>query len=569
MAGLVALPLVVLGVLFRRHRSRALGAWWGLGLAVLAVFGERWFSRPPPHQEVHALQGSAWVYAGMVLVTLALCAIFARWGRTWLLALVLGLLAVGVGFSERTLSAAGQVRPGSPDVILVTIDTLRADHVGAYGNRTVWTPAMDGLAEAGARFQAASAQIAVTGPSHLTMLSGQGPWQHGVLLNGMPVPEGIGWLPEALRASGWRTGAFISAYVLDGSHGFSRGFEVYEDDFGQLPGWADTAPGRIGAMIGRKLRPIEVLERSAEDTVDRALMWRQSVEDGPVFMWVHLFDPHGPYEPPEPWDTAYYTGDPTDPAHTSMDQATGIPPYMGPSLAGIRDTAWVRAQYAGEVSAADQALGRLLEKLPGADDALVVVVGDHGESLGEHGVWFHHGGDLQTPELAIPMIVRYPAAVSAGAVVSGPVELTDLAVTVAELLGIEAPSGGDGLSLVDAMRTGNTPRGFARGLCFDRPANQAAREAGLFDRPKYRVGTVRGLSTRLISRDAPGGSVERWDRRGGLEVSVPLTILGLPPTPEIQLMLNEVQALVHSGVDAGVARDDATIEKLRALGYVE
>lgn len=565
-------PLVVLVSLVRQRRDRFLSAWWGMALAVLAVGGERWFTKPPPHTEVHPLQGALWVYALVAMVLLLAGPLLARWakgvGRVGLAGLFL-IAGIWVGAQDRALPPAGQSKAASPDVVLITIDTMRADHVGSYGNQTIWTPTLDGLAEAGARFENASAQIAVTGPSHITMFSGQGPWDHGVLLNGIPVPEGVGWLPESLRSAGYRTGAFVSAYVLDASQAFARGFDVYDDDFGILPGWSDTGPGRIQAMVQRKLDPVHVLERRGEDTIDKALQWRQTVEDGPVFLWVHLFDPHGPYTPAAPWDDAYYEGDPTDSAHTSMSETFGIPDYMLPSMEGITDAAWVRAQYAGEVSVTDQAIGRLLESLPGADDAVVIVVGDHGESLGEHGTWFHHGGDLQSQELLIPMFIRYPKKIPAGVVVKGPVELTDLSATIAELVGIPAPSGGDGRSLVGSTMTGKTPRPWARGLCLDRPANIAARQQGLVDRPTFRVGTVRGDNIRLMSRDAPGGGVERWEWRQGREVSVPISILGEAPRPEIQAMLDQVQALVKSDAGTGVERDEETMMKLRALGYVE
>jgi len=570
MVGLVVAPLAFLLALVGRRRWASLGAWWGLGLSVLAVAGERWFTRPPPHTEVHELRGDPWIYGTAVVVVLALGWLLARWdrGRGVWLAVTVGT-GVLIATTSRSLPHPGPAAPGAPDVILVTIDTLRADHVGVYGNRTIWTPTLDALAEAGAIFQTASAQIAVTGPSHLTMLSGQGPWQHQVLLNGMSVPERVGWLPESLRAAGYRTGAFVSAYVLDGSHGFARGFEVYDDDFGSLPGWGDTAPGRIQALIDRHRDPTHVLERTGAATVDRALEWRQSVEEGPVFMWVHLFEPHGPYTPPPPWDTAYYSGNPRDPLHTSMAEVRGVPDYLLPSLEGITDTAWVRAQYAGEVSVADQAVERLLQGLRGAEESVVIVAGDHGENLGEGGVWYHHGGDLQTSELAVPLLIRYPAKVPAGSVVRGPVELTDLSATIAELVGMPTPAGGDGWSLVQATVTGTSPRPWARGLCRDRPANQAARAAGSSDHEVYLVGTVRSPGLRLISRDAPGGGLERWEWRGGVEVSVPMAGLGDGLTPDVQAMLDQVQALVRSAPAQEVQRDASTLEKLEALGYVE
>jgi len=569
MALLVALPLLLLLFLAGVRRSSGLGLWWGSNLGLLAIWGERWFTRPPPHSVVDPLHGAPWIFGLVAVVVLGAGLPLMRSRAVGPLA---GLLALGVIWqlsAPRSLSAPGAAAPGAPDVQLITVDTLRADHVGAYGNPKVWTPAMDGLANAGARFSRASAQIAVTGPSHLTMLSGQGPWSHGVLLNGMPVPADIGWLPESMRAAGYRTGAFVSAYVLDGTHGFARGFEVYDDDFGWLQGWADTGPGRIGRLLGRQLYPEHVLERQGAATVEQALAWRRSVDGAPVFLWVHLFDPHGPYTPSEPWDTAYYEGDPWDPAHTSMAQVTGVPDYMLPSMDGITDVDWVAAQYAGEVSQVDQAIATLLEHTHGAQDAVVLLVGDHGESLGEHGVWFHHGGDLRTPELAVPMLLRYPAGVDGGTVVPGPVELTDVAATLAELAGIPAPVGGEGISLVAAAQTGRSPRSWSRGLCLDRPANLEARAAGIIDRPRYRVGSVYGRNTQLLSRDAPGSGVVRWEWREGQEVSVPLSILGAPPRPEIQEMLEAVDQLVGTQLKRTEERDAETMEKLRALGYIE
>jgi hypothetical protein len=229
----------------------------------------------------------------------------------------------------------------------------------------------------------------------------------------------------------------------------------------------------------------------------------------------------------------------------------------------------VRAQYAGEVSAVDAVVGELLESLPGADEAVVMLLGDHGESLGDNGVWFHHGGDLRGPELDTPMVLRYPARVPAGSVVAGPVELTDVAATLSELVGIAAPADNEGLSLVESTQTGISPRDWSRGLCLDRPANLKARAAGEIDRPRYRVGTVRGPVTQLISRDSPGSSVERLEHRQGAEVNVPISILGDPPTPQIERMLTAVQALVASGMDSADQRDEQTLQKLRALGYIE
>jgi arylsulfatase A-like enzyme len=462
--------------------------------------------------------------------------------RGWLAGVLAGLLMRGVVFarSDATVSIADPpvvaARTGGPNVLLVTLDTTRADRGDPTGSHEVTTPTLDRIAREGARFDRAYSQIPVTGPSHTTILTGRGPWEHGNLLNGLALPAQFPLLSEVLRSEGYATAAFVSGFVLEGDLGFARGFDVYDDDFDGTGAWRDTAPGALLAMATRRFHPHEVLERRGDRTVDAALAWLAQPRDRPFFLWVHLFDPHGPYTPPSPWDERYYEGDPRDPGHHSMEQVTGIAPYLRASIAGITDAAWVQAQYEGEISFADQQAGRIVDAIP--SDTLVVIAADHGESLGEHGVWFNHGDDVYDESTHVPLAIRWPERIAAGTAIDTPAELTDIAATILDLVGSSVRLGGSSLF---------QPRQYARSICFDRTANRQARSTGTIDRPTYRMVALAGVDGTFVHRDAPG-STDEWSGTGE------------PPTAEAQAMLGPV---------ARTDRDRSTIERLRALGYTE
>lgn len=579
----VALPLMLVPAL----RSAWSGFLWGMFVMMMAALGEWWFTQPPtflndPATEV--VRGNAPLF---LLVSVGLGAIYVGLAATVRKARPRIAVVTGITFAllymslsaHRSLLPLGDVPEDAPNVLLITMDTSRADHFSAYGQDLAKTPHFDRMASEGALVETATAQIPVTGPSHTTLLSGQPPWQHGALLNGVAVNSSLAMMAESLRAQGWRTGAFVSAYVLDGDLGFSRGFEVYDDDFSWLQGWSDTLPGRFLSAATRRFSPDHVLERRGGRTVDQALAWLEpTVKDPrPFFGWVHLFDPHGPYEPPPPWDTAYYEGDPRDPAHTSMQQVGEVAGYLKPSLEGITDLDWVLAQYAGEISYTDAQLGRLLDALDSlgvAQRTLVIVVGDHGESLTEHGVWFNHGDDLFAPSTQVPMALRFPGWIPEGQVVRGPVEVTDVALTIYDLLGVDPPSSaqreGAGFSLGDALLHGTfTGRAEARSLTFDRPVNLAERQAGRIDRPVYRMVALRSPHQYLyVHRDAPNVENAFFDLADqGEAVALPVPVALESISRSAQGLLDAMQA---EDLERSSADPDAEMEaRLRALGYIE
>ncbi len=556
-------------------RARWLGFVWGLYVPVIGSVAVAWFTDPPPFTPPFPLQGNPLAFAGVALLVGILFGVVyqgargARAASGAALSFAVGVAAWVYAAVEPVPPASKALPAGAPNVLVVTLDTTRADRFGAYGNEVMQTRAFDGLAADGALFTAASAVAPVTGPSHASMFSGRGPWDHGVLLNGVPLPADP-LLAELLHDHGYATGAFVSAYVLDGKNGFSRGFDVYDDDFGWIPGSSDLLPARVLAMARRHAEPDEVLDRRGADTVDQALAWLDQREGGGAWLlWVHLFDPHGPYTPPPPYDTLYYQGDSRDPANHSMDGVENVAPYLRKSLVGVTDLKYVLAQYDGEVSYADAQLGRLLGAVD-TTNTLVAVIADHGESLGEHDVWFNHE-DVYETSVHVPFALRWPGRVPVTKVTS-PVEGSDLAPTLLDLVGIGIPAGMTGRSAVPAM-AGGRGRTLANSMCFDRAANVAARRARKIQGPTYRTAGIRGPTSRYVATEV-GGHTSYFDLTtdplGVTDVSGPVGA-----TPEGA----ELLSILHGQAEAlfeGKATERSAVEvsdeeraRLEALGYME
>jgi choline-sulfatase len=321
---------------------------------------------------------------------------------------VLGFLtvkALRIFFCFLTISAyAGQAAPAKgarPDVFLVTIDTLRADHVHCYGYQQIETPTLDALAKDGIRFSQAFTPSPITNSSHTTILTGLLPSAHGVTDFGVPLAPSHATWAELLKQDGYHTAAFIGAVILDSKKlapGLDRGFDFYDN----FPEHSQTK-----SRWGR-------IERRGMDVVQRAEKWFASHPSGPHFMWVHLYDPHDPYEPPPPYSEIY------------------------------RDRL-----YDGEIAYADSAFGQFISYLKRQgwyDNAVVIVVGDHGEGLGEHHE-LTHGIFLYDSTTHVPLIIKLPKRQAAGKQVEAQVRTTDILPTVLGLLGIEAPAHLDGESL--------------------------------------------------------------------------------------------------------------------------
>jgi arylsulfatase A-like enzyme len=304
-------------------------------------------------------------------------------------------------------AAVSCARPPSPGfagapVVLVSIDTLRADHLPAYGYRGVATPHLDALRRDAILYEQAWSPAPLTLPAHASLFTGREPYQHGVRDNlGYRLdPRAHATLPTLLRAKGYATGAFVSAHVLRSGTGLGEGFDVYDDHM--------EAPGGAG------MEALGSVQRRGQDTWERARAWLAGAAARPFLLFLHLYEPHAPYEPPEPFRGA------------------------------------AALAYDGEVAASDAVVGALvreLRRLGLYERALVVVFSDHGEGLGEHGE-DEHGILLYRWALHVPLLVKLPGGARAGTSVPSAVGLVDVLPTLAEALGLDAPAGLAGRSLL-------------------------------------------------------------------------------------------------------------------------
>ena len=294
------------------------------------------------------------------------------------------------------------------NLLLITLDTLRADRLGSYGYAAGETPHLDALAARGLRFERATTVMPLTLPAHASLMTGTFPAYHGVRDNGgFYLGEEALTLAESLSLAGFRTGGFVGAFVLDSRWGIAQGFERFYDDF-DLTEFND-APG------------MDAIQRPGSVVVDQALAWLSALpRDEPFFVWVHLYDPHTPYAAPEPYRSRF-------PATRS-------------------------GAYDAEIAATDAQVGRLLAALEASgqdEETLVVVASDHGEMLGEHGE-VTHGFFIYEAAVRIPLLLAGPGVPAAE--IADPVRLVDVMPTVLGLLGLPPPAAVQGVDLMPLTR---------------------------------------------------------------------------------------------------------------------
>jgi choline-sulfatase len=308
-------------------------------------------------------------------------------------------------------------------VLLVTIDTLRADYVGSYGTTLAKTPTLDRIAREGVRFATAISPAPITMPSHASLMTALDPPAHGVHANGkFRLPDSIPTLAEQFQRAGFATAGFVAAVVLDHRYGLARGFDHYDDQMG----YRRNIRGETGAYA----------ERTADQMVDAVLAWLDTAPEN-FFVWVHFYDPHGNYDPPRGFR----------PKH--------IPTPEHPDRAGVLELASLMFPplYAGEIYFTDTELGRLLRVVGNRyrdDDTLVVVTSDHGESLGEHGE-VTHALTVYDATQKVPLLMQ-GAGLPSGRVVESPVRLIDVAPTILDHAGLPALPKSGGVSLLPWVR---------------------------------------------------------------------------------------------------------------------
>src|SRR5271156_102185 len=317
-------------------------------------------------------------------------------------------------FLAGALEAMAQtpLRP-QPNVVLITIDTLRADHVGAYGYKQIKTPNIDGLAADGVRFERAFAVVPVTLPSHSSMLTGTYPMFSGMHdFSGNKLSPLQPTLASVLKQAGYETGAVIGAAVLDSRFGLNQGFDFYYDHF------------EFSRLDESNL---DEMERPGNVVADVALDWLGKNSSKKFFLWMHLYDPHFPYHPPEPYSREY-----------------------------------AAQPYDGEIAIADEQVGRLLRFLKENglyQNTVIVLCGDHGESLGEHGEKTH-GFFIYNATMHVPLIIKLPD--NGVRTVADPVSLVDLMPTVLGAVGLRVPPQVQGRSLLGALGLGKNDDAAAR-----------------------------------------------------------------------------------------------------------
>jgi choline-sulfatase len=396
--------------------------------------------------------------------------------------------------------------PDRPNVLLITIDTLRADRVGCYGYRNAATPTLDALAARGVRFETAVAHTPLTGPSHASILTGLSPLGHGFRNNsGFVLAPAVRTAAQDFKQAGYRTGAVISGFPLDRRFGFDRGFDAYED---HLP-------------RGNDPRRTPYVERPANATTDAALRWLASADAGQStrwFLWVHYYDPHAPYEPP-----------------------------------GDLATRYAASPYDGEVAFVDRELGRLLQALEHQQElgrTLVVAAADHGESLGEHGEGTH-GVFVYDATIRIPLIMAGPR-IAAGTRSDTVGRLIDVLPTMLDYAAIPLRADLDGRSLrptIEGHPMGDAPA-YAESL-------YAQLELGWAPLHAWRTS-----KTKFIDAPRP----ELYDLEH--DASELANVAAAQPARLEELRRALDGALRQSPPSASAAIDPEAAERLRALGYV-
>ena len=311
------------------------------------------------------------------------------------------------GWSADVASETGS----APNLLLITLDTTRADHIGSYGYPLPTSPNLDRLAATGVRFDTVVAQIPLTGPSHATILTGLYPHEHGAVRNGVPLPDSVETLTERLQQVGYRTAAFLSGWTLRANlSGLAQGFDQYDD----------RMEDRYNVVNSQRL---------SNQVTPLAVDWLREHAGGdrPFFLWVHYFDAHAPY--------------------TKRDR-------LYDDLGGKPDGIPSRTmKYDSEIRFADDGIGQVLaalEKAGQTRNTLIVVTADHGESLGEHG-YVGHGQYLYEEILLVPMVMTWPGQIDKG-VVEAPVALLDVTPTLLHLLGVSPLARTEGINLVPLMK---------------------------------------------------------------------------------------------------------------------
>jgi arylsulfatase A-like enzyme/thioredoxin-like negative regulator of GroEL len=407
-----------------------------------------------------------------------------------------------------------------PNIMLITVDTARADRMGFLGSKLGLTPNLDTLARESVVFTHAYSQVPLTAPSHATILTGTYPQFHQVNDFQVPLAQDVPYAPAILRAHGYRTSAFVGAMVLDPhagfAHGFARGFDTYDAGFHQ------ARPGEDR---------YHSTERRGGEVVAHALAWLNQHPRGPFFMWVHLYDAHDPYDPPEPYKSKY-----------------------------------AAAPYDGEIAYVDSRVGKLLSDLRKRglyDGSLIAVMADHGEALGDHGE-DTHGFFLYDETIHVPLLIKLPGTTSAGKISAGKrienrVGLVDVLPTILQAVQVPVPPEVQGESLFGMLIPNSAPDAFPERVAYaetDYPQNT------------YGWSPLRALRTgKYLFIKAP--RQELYDQSVDPKAEHDLSAASAAVTATLAGQLDKFRQETSNSREAPKSIVDSEgQEKLAALGYV-
>jgi arylsulfatase A-like enzyme len=438
------------------------------------------------------------------------------WPRSLLPGVICALILIALA-----LSIAGCGREGRPNVLIITIDTLRADHLSCYGYAKPTSPRIDAFAHDNALFEHACCQSSQTLPSHTSIMVGTNPRTHKVISHESYLDEDITTLAEILKRRGYRTGAFISSHALDSKYHLDQGFDTY---------W------EVHKEFSIQERQIQKIQEKCA-TTDAALAWLDGAAGSDFLLWIHWFDPHRPYDPPARYLSQFagdYNGLVSSDAEFIMNawrQRIDLTP---------EDVNYLIGRYDGEIAFTDVQVGRILDDLDARgllDNTIVVITADHGEILYEHEYYFGHDIGLYDECIMIPLIMHVPGLDASGMRISALVQSLDIMPTVLEVLGLDRPGYLEGKSLIPLMQGSDQSTvayAFSETFPFPEkcPPRHAVRTAGAkliwkeaegdtIDRMYYDLTTDPGEQNNLYAPDLPeavrlDSVLARWIANGGL-----------------------------------------------------
>ncbi len=447
------------------------------------------------------------------------------------------------------------------NVLLIAVDTLRADHLGAYGFRGEISPHVDALAKRGVRLERYTTVVPTTLASFTSLLTGRHPHTHGVFRNGVRWPNELEGIPSVFERGGYETAAFIASWCLSSEFGFSRGFDHFDQNL----------------TVEFDADPNNKLVRPAAEVTSAAVAWLEKRGGGarPFFALVHYFDPHAPYQPPPPYDTMFdpgYRGPVTgsmadiDVARRVLAASRGVPDA---------NTRHLEALYDGEIRYADDEIGKLLaalDRLGLSASTLVVFTADHGETLAEHEDFFNHGPSVYDTEIRIPLIAAGPGIGAAGAATSRPACNIDLAPTLLEYAGLPIPPAFEGHSFLASLRKPEAGPAPSARLFFAEATKPQAVEAGQRWPNRLKARCVLRGGFKLIHTpwrddrwelyDLAADPLERKSLWGG--AALPRSTID-----DLVRALDWWSRTEPGGKPPEAPQDEETLKRLRALGYVD